>query len=248
MEVNMKTAAFFDIDGTISREGLISEMFKKMIKYELIENRKWYQDVEPAFIQWNKRLGDYDLYLQKMVDIYSETIKYTNPYHIAYIAKKVIEQKGERVYTYSRDRIRWHKDQGHIVIAISGSPLELVREMSALYEMDDYRGTVYEIDCSGAYNGNIIPMWDSASKQKAVHEMAEKHQIDLSASYAYGDTAGDFSMLKQVGHPFAVNPTRELISQILKDDFLKKTASVIVERKDVTYQLSVDCLNLIDQA
>ena len=52
-----KCAAFFDIDGTISREGLISEMFKKMIKYELIENSKWYREVEPAFIQWNKRSG-----------------------------------------------------------------------------------------------------------------------------------------------------------------------------------------------
>jgi HAD superfamily hydrolase (TIGR01490 family) len=243
----MKTAAFFDIDGTISRDGLISEMFKKMIKYELIENSKWYKDVEPAFIQWNKRLGDYDLYLQKMVDIYSETVKFTNPYHISYIAKKVIEQKGERVYTYSRERIKWHKDQGHIVIAISGSPLELVSEMSAMYGMDDYRGTVYEIGSNGAYNGKIIPMWDSASKEKAVAAMAKKHQIDLSASFAYGDTAGDFSMLKLVGHPFAINPTRELISHILGDEQLRSTVSIIVERKDVTYRLNVDSLHLIDQ-
>ncbi len=240
-----KSAAFFDIDGTISREGLISEMFKKMIKYELIENSKWYRDVEPAFIQWNKRLGDYDLYLQKMVDIYSETVRYTNPYHICYIAKKVIEQKGERVYTYSRERIKWHKDQGHIVIAISGSPIELVGEMSVMYGMDDYRGTVYEIGSNGAYNGNIIPMWDSRSKQKAVLEMAEKHQIDLAASYAYGDTAGDFSMMQLVGYPFAINPTKELITQIIKDDQLKKVVTVIVERKDVTYQLNVDCLHLL---
>ena len=240
-----KSAAFFDIDGTISREGLISEMFKKMIKYELIENSKWYRDVEPAFNQWNKRLGDYDLYLQKMVDIYSETVKFTNPYHICYIAKKVIEQKGERVYTYSRERIKWHKDQGHVVIAISGSPLELVGEMSAMYGMDDYKGTVYEIGSNGAYNGNIIPMWDSKSKQKAVVEMAEKHQIDLSSSYAYGDTAGDFSMLKLVGHPYAINPTKELITQIMKDDQLKEVVTVIVERKDVTYQLNVDSLHLI---
>ena len=32
-----KIAAFFDIDGTIYREGLITEVFKKIIKYELIE-------------------------------------------------------------------------------------------------------------------------------------------------------------------------------------------------------------------
>lgn len=240
-----KIAAFFDIDGTISREGLISEMFKKMIRYELIDNSKWYRDVEPAFRQWNKRLGDYDLYLQKMVDIYTETVKYTNPYHIRFIAKKVIEQKGERVYTYSRERIKWHKEQGHIVIAISGSPIELVSEMSSLYGMDDYRGTVYEIGTDGAYSGTILPMWDSKSKQKAVLEMSAKHQLDLSACYAYGDTAGDFSMLKLVGNPYAVNPTRELITQILADDKLKQDISVIVERKDVTYQLNVDCLHLI---
>lgn len=241
-----KCAAFFDIDGTISREGLISEMFKKMIKYELIANSKWYRDVEPAFIQWNKRLGDYDLYLQKMVDIYSETIKFTNPFHISYIAQKVIEQKGERVYTYSRERIKWHKDQGHVVIAISGSPLELVREMSLMYGMDDYRGTIYEIGCDGYYTGKIVPMWDSRSKEKAVAEMAEKHQIDLSASYAYGDTAGDFSMLQLVGNPYAINPTKELITNIMKDDCLKKAVTVIVERKDVTYRLNIDSLHLVD--
>ena len=73
-----KQAAFFDIDGTISREGLISEMFKKMIKYELIDASQWYNVVEPAFTRWDKRVGDYDDYLQKMVDIYTETVKNTN--------------------------------------------------------------------------------------------------------------------------------------------------------------------------
>lgn len=241
-----KCAAFFDIDGTISREGLIREMFKKMIKYELIDDSKWYSEVKPAFTKWDKRIGDYDLYLQKMVDIYTETVKNTNSFHIAYIARKVIDQKGERVYTYSRERIKWHKEQGHIVIAISGSPIELVREMSTKYEMDDYRGTIYEVSSNGIYNGNIIPMWDSVSKSKAIYEMAEKHNIDLSKSYAYGDTSGDFSMLKLVGFPIAINPTKELIEYIQHDNQLKEKVTVIVERKDVTYKLYLDTLEIID--
>ncbi len=240
-----KVAAFFDIDGTISREGLISEMFKKMIKYELIDNSKWYNEVEPAFTRWDKRVGDYDIYLQKMVDIYTETVKNTNAFHIAYIAKKVIEQKGERVYTYSRERIKWHKEQGHVVIAISGSPIELVSEVSRMYGMDDYRGTIYQVGSNGIYNGEIIPMWDSQSKRKAVFEMAEKHDIDLSQSYAYGDTNGDYSMLQLVGNPFAINPTRELLSHIRNDTQLKEKFTVIVERKDVTYQMNIGTLNLI---
>lgn len=241
-----KCAAFFDIDGTISREGLISEMFKKMIKYEMIDSSKWSRDVEPAFIQWNKRLGDYDLYLQKMVDIYTETVRNTNSYHINYVARKVVEQKGERVYTYSRDRIKWHKEQGHTVIAISGSPIELVTAMSELYGMDDFRGTVYKIGSNGIYSGEIVPMWDAKSKEMAVIEMAEKHGIDLSSSYAYGDTAGDFTMLKMVGHPYAINPTRELISKIKENDQLKEKITFIVERKDVVYKLNVDTLDMID--
>ncbi|HEX3040200.1 MAG TPA: HAD-IB family hydrolase [Caproiciproducens sp.] len=240
-----KSAAFFDIDGTISREGMISEMFKKMIKYELIDNSKWYKEVEPAFTRWDKRVGDYDDYLQKMVDIYTETVKNTNSFHIAYIARKVIEQKGDRVYTYSRERIKWHKANGHIVIAISGSPIELVREMSEKYEMDDYRGTIYQVGDDGVYNGEIIPMWDAESKRKAVFEIAEKYDIDLSTSYAYGDTNGDFSMLKLVGNPFAINPTRELLAHIQKDDRLSNKIGIIVERKDVTYRLNVNCLDLL---
>lgn len=240
-----KTAAFFDIDGTISREGLISEMFKKMIKYELIDNSKWYNEVEPAFTRWDKRVGDYDDYLQKMVDIYTETVKNTNSFHIAYIAKKVIEQKGERVYTYSRERIRWHKSQGHVVIAISGSPIELVREMSGKYGMDDYRGTVYQIGGDGRYTGKITPMWDSESKRKAVLSMAEEYDLDLSQCYAYGDTNGDFSMMKLVGRPFAINPTRELLKHLLQDQVLREKVLVIVERKDVTYRMNVNTLDLI---
>lgn len=238
-------AAFFDVDGTITREGLISELFRKMVKYELIDDAKWHEHVKPAFSRWNRRVGEYDHYLQRMVDIYLDTVRNTNPVHIDYIARKVIEQNGERVYTFTRERLRWHKKQGHLLIAISGSPVELVREMAKLYGMDDFRGTVYEIGEDGLYSGQITPMWDSRSKRKAVLEMAVKHQIDLDASYAYGDTTGDYTMLKMVGHPHAINPTRELLGKILADSELRDLVTLIVERKDVTYQLDPDCLKLI---
>ena len=179
-----------------------------------------------------------------MVDIYTDTVKDTDAFHIAYIARKVIEQKGERVYTYSRDKIKWHKEQGHKVIALSGSPIELVREMSEKYEMDDYRARSIRFQKAGLQRRDYTDV-DSESKRKAVLEMAEKHNIDLSVSYAYGDTAGDFSMLKLVGNPFAINPTRELLSRIKEDDQLKGRITVVVERKDVTYRLNVNTLDLI---
>ncbi|MEG0951675.1 MAG: HAD-IB family hydrolase, partial [Niameybacter sp.] len=232
-------------DGTIYREGLITEVFKKMIKYELIDASKWHSDVRPAFLSWDKRQGDYDTYLLKMVDVYTEAVKGTTPYHIAYIAQKVIEQKGDRVYTFSRERIKEHKQKGDKVIAISGSPIELVKEMSGKYDMDDYRGTIYQVNEQGTYSGEIVPMWDAVSKRKSILEMVEKYDIDLEASFAYGDTAGDLTMLKMVGKPFAINPTKELLSQILEDEALKQKITIIVERKDVTYRMPLEHLDII---
>lgn len=240
-----KIAVFFDIDGTIYREGLITEVFKKIIKYELVDEEKWYNEVRPAYLLWDKRQGDYDTYLLKMVDIYVEAIKGISKEQIEHVAKKVIEQKGDRVYTFSRERIKWHQDQGHIVIAISGSPYELVKEMSQKYNMDDFKGTIYKSDENNNYTGDVIPMWDSESKQKALLEMKEKYDIDLSASYAYGDTAGDYTMFKLVGIPYAINPTKELLNKITNDKEINDKINIIVERKDVTYKLTTANLELL---
>lgn len=240
-----QVAAFFDIDGTIYREGLITEVFKKMVNYELIDGAKWYNEVRPAFLNWDKRMGDYDTYLQKMVDIYTEEVQDLRKDQIEYVAKRVIEQKGDRVYTFSREQIKWHKEQGNKVIAVSGSPYELVKEMSGKYEMDDCRGTIYECGEDGKYNGQVIPMWDAVSKRKAILELVEKYDIDLSQSYGYGDTSGDFTMLKMVGHPYAINPTKELLAKIKEDDELREKVTIIVERKDVTYKLNIEHLDII---
>lgn len=234
-----RVAAFFDIDGTIYREGLITELFKKIITHELVNPEKWHEDVLPSFVKWDHRQGDYEEYLDKMVNIYASSIIGISEEHIKHIAKKVIEQKGDRVYTFTRDEILRHQKAGHVVIAISGSPLELVKCMAEKYKFDDYKGTTYCVDEKQCYTGEILPMWDRVSKEKALMELVEKYDIDLSASYAYGDTGGDLTMFKHVGYPYAINPTSELLKHIQNDASLNEKVNVIVERKDNIYHLNI---------
>ncbi|PJI08096.1 MULTISPECIES: HAD-IB family hydrolase [Clostridium] len=235
-------AAFFDIDGTLYREGLISEIFKKLIKYEIIDAEKWYKEVRPEFTKWDNRQGDYDNYLLKMADIYVDALKGLHKSQVEFIARQVVSQKGERVYTYTRDRIKWHKEQGHKIITISGSPLELVRKMAEKYGFDDYKGAEYLMNNDGIYTGEVVPMWDSESKESAVIEMKNKYDIDLDESYAYGDTSGDLGMLKMVGNPVCINPTRELVKEVLNYDEIKSRMKIVIERKDMIYKLSPKCL------
>lgn len=236
----MKTAAFFDIDGTLYREGLITEVFKKFITHELVDASKWHDEVKPSFMKYDRRQGEYDDYLNKMVDIYKQTLIGLSNVHILHIADTVIQQKGERVYTFTRDQILNHKKNGNMVIAISGSPLELVEAMAKKYQFDDCRGTIYVTDKEGKYTGEVIPMWDHKSKKKALLELAEQYDIDLENSYAYGDTTGDFTMFELVGHPYAINPTKELIEKIKSSEEVSKKITIIVERKNMIYKMNLE--------
>ncbi len=232
-------AAFFDIDGTIYREGLITEVFKKMVTHELIDASEWTDHVRPAFMAWDRRQGDYDIYLDRMVEAFKRVTVGTSSEHINLIARKVIEQKGDRVYQFTRNEIERHRKLGHKIIAISGSPDALVDYMARKYQFDDWRGTVYQTDEKGIYTGAITPMWDSVSKKKAMHELAEIYDLDLDRCFSYGDTNGDLTMFENTGHPTAVNPTKELLNRIRENEELMDRIRIVVERKDVIYHLDI---------
>ena len=52
-------------------------------------------------------------------------------------------------------------------------------------------------------------------------------------------------MLSRVGHPYAINPTRELINRITSTQELLDKIKIIVERKDVIYRIDPHDIDLI---
>ncbi|MCT4563967.1 MAG: HAD-IB family hydrolase [Maledivibacter sp.] len=229
--------AFLDIDGTLYRNSLMIEHFKKLLKYEVVDPALWHNHVKHTYYDWQKRRGNFDDYLLELAQIYIKSIKGLNKSHMEFINNQVIDLKGDKVYRYTRARIAWHKSQNHKIFFISGSPAYLVQRMAEKYKVTNYRGTQYIIDENNNFTGEIIQMWDSESKHKAIMEFVNKYNIDLSESYSYGDTNGDYSMLKMLGHPIAINPSRELLKNIKNDDELLEKITIIVERKDVIYKL-----------
>ena len=215
------TAAFFDIDGTIYRDSLMVEHFKKLIKYEVVDEKAWVDNTRDIFMTWDRRQGNYDDYLLNLCDLYVKSLMGLDKSAIDFATDQVIKLKSERVYTYTRSRIKWHLS---------------VKKMAEKYNITDYRGSIYVFK-DNAFTGEVIPMWDSVSKNKAIDELVEKYNLDLNQSYAYGDTNGDINMLRRVGNPIAINPTKELLLHINQDETLAKTTKIIVERKDIIYSL-----------
>lgn len=229
-------AAFFDIDGTLHRDSLMIEHFRKLTKFEIIDPSLWHNQVKYPYVDWDNRVGNYDDYLLELAEIYIKSLIGINKNIIDYTSKKVISQKSDKVYKFTRSRIKWHLKNNHKVIFISGSPDFLVEKMAQKYNATDFVGSRYEFN-EGIFTGNIHPMWDSKSKNRAIDKFIEKYNVDISKSYSYGDTSGDFSMLKKVGNPVAINPTSELITFIKQTQELAEKAKIIIERKDVIYHI-----------
>ena len=206
-------AAFFDIDGTIYRDSLLIEHFKMLLKYEYINMMSWESKVKEKFLKWENRTGDYDDYLDEM----------------DFVAKRVMELKGDKVYRYTRDRLKYHKGKGHKVIIISGSPDFLVAKLAEKYGADDYRASIYKVNENGVFTGEVEPMWDEKSKKKAIKDFCKKYEIDLKKSFAYGDTTGDLTMFKAVENAIAINPAKKLFKKIKNNEKLKEK----VDRKSV---------------
>lgn len=118
-------------------------------------------------------------------------------------------------------RVVWHAMQEHAIVIVSGTlePLANVAAQALETKLAS-RGIAAKIrvcatrleESDGRWTGRILgqAMFGKA-KARAVLVLAEEMSLNLSQSWAYGDSAQDRWMLAGVGNPAAVNPTPQLV-------------------------------------
>jgi HAD superfamily hydrolase (TIGR01490 family) len=116
------------------------------------------------------------------------------------------------VYDEAVSLIEQHHLAGRDVIIVSASGAEVVEPIGEMLGADGVVATRMEI-VDGRYTGGIEHYVYAENKARAIEELAEASGYDLSRSYAYSDSATDIHMLEVVGHPYAVNPDKELRKQ-----------------------------------
>jgi HAD superfamily hydrolase (TIGR01490 family) len=112
-----------------------------------------------------------------------------------------------RIYPQMLDEVHAHQDAGRATFIVSAAGDELVRLLARVLGMEGGIGTRYAVDAEDRMTGELEgPFMYGVGKEEAVRRFADEHDIDLSESYAYSDSASDLPMLGAVGHPVAVNP------------------------------------------
>jgi HAD superfamily hydrolase (TIGR01490 family) len=107
-------------------------------------------------------------------------------------------------------RVRWHQQQGHCVVLVSGTLDLLLEPLQQYLNACSRIGTKIETD-GAALLGKIAGEHPYAkAKVTTMLALNQFRQFDLAKSFAYGNHFTDRFLLGVVGHPVATNPDHRL--------------------------------------
>lgn len=205
----MAEAAFFDLDKTILARSSGLSLGKNFYREGLISKRTLLRGVVAQVVYLLVGADE-----QKMEKMRERALALTKGWEKAKVTQIVEEVMGEAItptiYREALDIIEEHKLKGRKVYIVSSSPEEIVGPLAELLEVDGGIGSRALVDEEGRYTGELDFYCYGANKAVAIKELAEREDIDLSASYAYSDSITDLPMLEAVGIAVAANPDRDL--------------------------------------
>ena len=228
-------AAIFDIDGTI---------FRKNLHFELINELSW-MNVFPSHVRktlvdlyskWLTHTGTYEDYRVALVDLYARFLRGCSTEDVARAAESVVPFRERQTYIFAESLIAKLRNDGYLLFAISGSPLEIVEAYNRDYlHFDKAIGSVYEVGDDGRYTGEAS-YEPSKDKGTAARKLFDEYGISFADSYGIGDTESDIKFLELVAHPIAFNPNENLKAAAEKNQW-----RIVVEKKDVVYEIDSRC-------
>lgn len=226
-----RPVAVFDIDGTVFRSSLFLELIERLAEKGILP-KEFRQAYERERAEWLDRKGGFEVYVQKAVVAFVQHIKGVSYDETVETAKEIVDEKRYRVYRYTRDLIKDLKERGYYLLAISHSPRFIVDDFCSEMGFDKTYGFFYETGPSGRFTGEVADAEVILNKAAILQRAVRKENLDLEGSVGVGDTESDIPMLEMVQRAIAFNPNQNLLEHARKRNW-----EVVVERKDVVYEL-----------
>jgi HAD superfamily hydrolase (TIGR01490 family) len=204
-----RAAAFFDLDKTLMA-GSSGMVFARVANRQGFVSRsqlfKWGRD----HLRYRLR-GATDAQTGAVLDVAKKIFAEIPEREVERMAPEILAGILPRIYPQMLDEVHRHQDEGRATFIVSAAGNDLVRMLAAVLGMEGGIGTRWAVGGDGVYTGEMDgPFLYGKGKVEAMRRFAEKHDIDLAASYAYSDSASDLPMLRAVGHPVVVNPDHAL--------------------------------------
>lgn len=226
--------AVFDIDGTLFRSSLVVELVYIMIAVGLFPKRLG-KELERDYLAWVNRKASYGNFIAQVVGIYFNNIKGCKKADIDIISDRIIDEHKDKVYQFTLRLAKELKRRNFFLIAISGSPVDIVSKFASYFGFGKSFGNEFEIDASGVFTGRLVDCDITKCKEKVLKNFLEDRReiVDLKNMIVIGDTEIDIPILEMAAYPIAFNPNKGLAEYAKQ-----KKWRVVVERKDVIYGIN----------
>ena len=209
-EPHDRIAAFFDIDNTIMRGASIYHLARGLFARKILSAT----DLANYAIAQGRFLisgSEHSFDMAKVAETALAFVEGRSVAELTALCEEIYDEiMADKVWPGTVQLAHAHRAAGHQVWLVSAAPIELAQVIATKLGLTGAVATTSEI-VDGLYTGRLMstPM-HGPQKADAVHELAQKHGIDLAESFAYSDSSNDIPLLTCVGHPTAVNPDSEL--------------------------------------
>lgn len=224
--------AVFDVDGTLFRRGLLPALTRRLVD-EGIFTERVREELSEDYYAWVERRGSYENYDRLVVELFLRELRGVALEELRRCAAAEVEARGRRLHIYTRDLARRLKKAGYSLVAISGSPQEILGIFLEPLNFDRAFGPLLARDGEDRYTGEQLRN-PFAGKRQVLEEFLAETRLGLEGSVGVEDTLYDEGFLEMVETPIAFNPNRALFEVAVK-----RRWPIVVERKDVIYNLSV---------
>ncbi len=204
-----QAAAFFDVDNTVIRGASSYHLARELHRRGFSRRRDiaYFAGHALYYFFFGEKKSNVDAVRRRALSL----IEGHSVAEMLAVAEEVYEQVlAHRIFPGARELIRSHLDAGDQVWIITAAPREVGELVARRLGLTGALGTVAE-NRDGVYTGKLDgDMMHGRHKAAGVREIAERENLDLSRSAAYGDSSHDIPMLRSVGHPCAINPDPRL--------------------------------------
>jgi HAD superfamily hydrolase (TIGR01490 family) len=223
--------AVFDVDGTLFRRGLLPALTRRLVE-EGVFSERVREELSEDYYAWVERRGSYDTYDRLVMELFLRELEGVSVAELQRCAIAEVEAHGRRLHIYTRDVALRLEEAGFQLIAISGSPHEILDLFLKPLGFDRAWGTVLAKDARGRYTGEVLEN-PFGNKRRVMEEFLANAEAGLlEDSVGMGDTLSDVGFLEMVETPIAFNPNRGLFEVARQWGW-----PIVVERKDVIYNL-----------
>jgi HAD superfamily hydrolase (TIGR01490 family) len=202
-------AAFFDLDKTLM-EGSSAFQFARAVHEAGLMSRRQLASDAWANLRYRLR-GASDSQSNELRDRIAASLEGVRVRDLERLGWRVLRGILPRLHPEMLEIAYAHQDAGRPVYIVTAAAQELAEALARVVAFDGAIGSQFSDSDEGVYTGRASGLFVyGQAKAVAVAEVAESDGLDLSASYAYSDSASDLPMLRAVGHAVVVSPDSEL--------------------------------------